>query len=406
MPAPLVPRLREQYVDGNSEVYASAKLYFYLSGTTTPTDTYSDSALTTPNTNPVVASANGLFGNIYLDPSKTYKAVLKTSADVTVFTVDPVSSQTGQLLSVLSKTGNYTVSVSDGDDVVIFVDATLGNVTISLYTAIGNGGRKVRVIKTDATANTVTLDALTTETINGGLTYIVSAQYDVANIVSDNSNWVVINAGANVRKVLSKTTTYSLVAADGDDVVVLADATSAAWTLSLYTAVGNKGRRVTVKKIDTSVNGITIDPSSTQTVDGVTTRVLARIGESLTLVSDGSNWQIDAQSEDETSRTVSISSNVLTLDLQQTTMFSVSLNANITTLTLNNPPASGRVGFFTLLLTADGTPRTISFNGARDKFAGGMTFTPTSTNGKVDILTAFTVNGGTTYFWSVVGQNY
>ncbi len=406
MPAPLLPRLREQYVDGNSEVYASAKLYFYLSGTTTPADTYSDSTLSTPNTNPVVASAEGLFGNIYLDPSKTYKAVLKTSADVTVFTVDPVSSQTGQLLSVLSKTGNYSVSVSDGDDVVIFVDATLGAVTISLYTAAGNGGRKVRVIKTDATANAVTLDASTTETINGGLTKILSAQYDAANIVSDGSNWVVLNAGALVQNVLSKTTTYSVVSADGDDVVVLADASGGAWTLSLYTAVGNKGRKVTVKKTDSSVNAITIDPSSTQTVDGVTTRDIARQNQVITLVSDGSNWKIEGQSEDEIDLTVSISSNVLTLDLRQSTMFKVSLNANITTLTINNPPPTGRVGFFTLRLVADGTLRTISFNGSRDKFAGGFTFTPTQTNNKVDLLTAFTPDGGTTYYWSVIGQNF
>lgn len=77
-------------VDGNGATYPGAKLYFYTTGTSTPKDTYSDSGLGTPNANPVVADANGLFGSIYL-AAGDYKAILKTSADVTVWTVDPQS---------------------------------------------------------------------------------------------------------------------------------------------------------------------------------------------------------------------------------------------------------------------------------------------------------------------------
>lgn len=75
-------------VDGNGATYPGAKLYFYTTGTSTPKNTYSDSGLGTPNANPVVADADGLFGPIYL-ASGDYKAILKTSADVTVWTVDP-----------------------------------------------------------------------------------------------------------------------------------------------------------------------------------------------------------------------------------------------------------------------------------------------------------------------------
>lgn len=77
-------------IDGNGATYPGAKLYFYTTGTSTPKNTYSDSGLITPNANPVVADANGLFGPIYL-ASGDYKAILKTSADVTVWTVDPQS---------------------------------------------------------------------------------------------------------------------------------------------------------------------------------------------------------------------------------------------------------------------------------------------------------------------------
>ena len=76
-------------VDGNGLSMAGAKIEFYTTGTSTPKATYSDSGLTTPNANPVVADANGLFGPIYL-ASGDYKAILKTSAGVTVATRDPV----------------------------------------------------------------------------------------------------------------------------------------------------------------------------------------------------------------------------------------------------------------------------------------------------------------------------
>lgn len=45
------------------------KLYFYLTGTSTPQNTYTDADLATPHDNPVEADAAGDFPPIYLDPS-------------------------------------------------------------------------------------------------------------------------------------------------------------------------------------------------------------------------------------------------------------------------------------------------------------------------------------------------
>lgn len=66
-----------------------AKLYFYAAGTSTPKNTYSDEALSTPNANPLVADSAGRFGDIFLTTGQ-YKIVLQTSAGVTVWTADPV----------------------------------------------------------------------------------------------------------------------------------------------------------------------------------------------------------------------------------------------------------------------------------------------------------------------------
>lgn len=67
------------------------KLYTYASGTTTPQATYTDATLGSPNTNPVVLDARGE-ASVWLSSTSSYTFVLKTAADVTVWTVDGVVS--------------------------------------------------------------------------------------------------------------------------------------------------------------------------------------------------------------------------------------------------------------------------------------------------------------------------
>jgi len=90
-------------VDGNGAPYAAAKAYFYETGTTTPKTTYSNAGLTSSNANPVVADANGRFGDIYLIAGR-YKVVYATSADVAIDTLDPVDG-TSQLITAASAPG-------------------------------------------------------------------------------------------------------------------------------------------------------------------------------------------------------------------------------------------------------------------------------------------------------------
>lgn len=79
-----------QYLDSSGDPLSGGLLYFYVTGTTTPTDTYNAEDLLTANANPVVLDSLGRAGDIFLDPDVTYKAVLKTSAGVTIWTADPV----------------------------------------------------------------------------------------------------------------------------------------------------------------------------------------------------------------------------------------------------------------------------------------------------------------------------
>ena len=75
--------------------YPSAKLYFYSTGTSAAATVYTDSALTTAHASPVVADAGGVFAPIYLSPTASYRVVLKTSGDATVWDVDPYPTLLG-----------------------------------------------------------------------------------------------------------------------------------------------------------------------------------------------------------------------------------------------------------------------------------------------------------------------
>lgn len=111
-----------------------------------------------------------------------------------------------------------------------------------------------------------------------------------------------------------------------------------------------------------------------------------------------------AASYDTITANPSISTGTLALNLASgTRYFYSSLNANITTLSFSNVPASGAGVLVTLELTADGTARSITFPAAV-KWNLGIPPVPTSTNGKIDTYQFVTRDGGTNWIGYIVGQ--
>lgn len=84
---------RQLNYNGNLTTTPGGKAYFYQSGTTTPQAVYQDADLTVPHANPVVADFLGLLPAIYMNPGLRYKLTLKTSADVDLYTSDPINDQ-------------------------------------------------------------------------------------------------------------------------------------------------------------------------------------------------------------------------------------------------------------------------------------------------------------------------
>lgn len=73
---------------------------------------------------------------------------------------------------------------------------------------------------------------------------------------------------------------------------VFVDATGASRTITLPTAVGISGKEYIIKKIDSSINTVTIGTTSSQTIDGAATQILLVQYAVLRVISDGANWGV------------------------------------------------------------------------------------------------------------------
>jgi hypothetical protein len=86
----------------------------------------------------------------------------------------------------VTKTTNYTLTKAD--EIVRF-DATIGELTAQLPTAVGNAGLTFTIVKIDATINRIMVKPAGTETINGASFLILQTQWSEITIVSNGINW-------------------------------------------------------------------------------------------------------------------------------------------------------------------------------------------------------------------------
>ena len=104
MTASLIPTPVMQFFDSNGDPLSGGKVYTYAAGTSTPLATYTDQGGATPNANPVILDSRGEAA-IWFGGS-SYKLVLKTSADVLIWTADNV---TAALAALAASSGSSLV---------------------------------------------------------------------------------------------------------------------------------------------------------------------------------------------------------------------------------------------------------------------------------------------------------
>ena len=108
-------------------------------------------------------------------------------------------------------------------------------------------------------------------------------------IVGTLSNQTDLQTALTTIQIVNKTDDYLVMA---DDNVITCDATGDSFTITLPPAAGAEGKMYTIKKVDSSVNTITIDANAAETIDGDLTKVITTQYVSITIISDGSNWLI------------------------------------------------------------------------------------------------------------------
>lgn len=159
-----------------------------------------------------VAGFGSTFGTEWLRISANAVTINETGDALTVFRIesdleqnlfksDPANNRIGFSLSTptstnhfnksfarsaVSKTTTYTLTE---DDYRVFGDASGGDFTLTLPTAVGITGREYNIINIGATGN-VTIDGDGTETISGSTTLTLTAQWQSVVITSDGSNWI------------------------------------------------------------------------------------------------------------------------------------------------------------------------------------------------------------------------
>jgi len=201
------------------------------------------------------------------------------------------------------KTSAYTASPGD----FIPVDTSGGNVTITLPTTPADKTRiEIKMISTIINStngygnNIVTFNTGGSDVVNK--TGTTSGTLELLNqaimlqYAAPSSIWYVQSDDLPLSAMLSGishtvSTTYTLTPTDH---VIMADATSSAFTITLPTAVGFNGR-YTIEAVTTTTNLVTLNTTSSQTIDGSSNTTLGTgasgaYWSSVDLVSDGANW--------------------------------------------------------------------------------------------------------------------
>lgn len=145
--------------------------------------------------------------------------------------------------------------------------------------------------------------------------------------------------------------------------------------------------------IDTEVKSATNPAVTTKSAIDKVTLWAPDFGSDGLLIDD---WESD----------IAIAANVLTVNLATARHFKFTLNATITTMTIQNIPAANRAAWFVLKVIANGSAQTWSWFASTVKWGAALAPTPTITNAHWDMYLFLSYDGGTTWTGSVIDQNY
>lgn len=224
----------------------------------------------------------GVDWRIHLDPTRIASNTLNTIFDAgnqyhTVFTAQHDAPPAEPAVA-----GTYAITLRSRNSVTVNNTA---NAFIAGFNA-GVPGQRYMIFCTDA---------FTALLHNASLQLLGKA-----NIAKGTWSWLefvmvggvayeIGHGGIGAATTSTKTANYAVTPADK---VILANAVGSPLTMTLPTAVGITDAQFVIKKTDASANAVTIATTSSQTIDGTTTKSLTTQYAMLRVVSDGANWQV------------------------------------------------------------------------------------------------------------------
>jgi hypothetical protein len=128
-------------LDTNHQPSAGAKAYFYDTGTTDLQTVYTDKALSVAHPSPVVADSAGVFAAVYSADTTDLKVVVKTTADATLYTIDPANvHSTGGGASTVAFTPTARIAATNTQAAIEEVDAAVAVVEKATGTVYATAG--------------------------------------------------------------------------------------------------------------------------------------------------------------------------------------------------------------------------------------------------------------------------
>jgi hypothetical protein len=197
----LMPTPKQQYFSLGGIPLVGGKVYTYAAGTTTPKATYTDSAGTVPQQNPIVLNARGEPANAIFW-SGAYKVEVRDALGNLVYSLDNYNTDPAGLWNILT-----TLAAAAGSSLVGFIQSGVGavlrtvqnklrdEVSIKDFGAVGDG------VANDTAALTLAINSLGAA---GGRIYFPQGMYLINPINYNGKNYLTLcGAGREATQIIS-----------------------------------------------------------------------------------------------------------------------------------------------------------------------------------------------------------
>lgn len=290
--------------------------------------------------------------------------------------------------------------------------------TLTLATGACTPTQNHHAIDTQAGASTDNLNTLTIAgSIRAGvvviltaanLSHVITVKNGIGNLTLKGGDFVLSTADRAIGLQLRGTTWYEVFRSDQNGILIVTP------------EIKNYVETVTAPTIVTTSKTISANSLANPTVILTSTAHGWSTGDFVKITGSNSTPSIDGVRQitviDATHFSVAVnvtvagtagtvSRSLLSLDLSSGCEFDVALNSDITQFAFTNVPSTTKVTTVTIRFTADGTLRTITWP-TTWKWPAAAPPPMTSTNAKVDVVTARTYDGGVTAWYpAFFGQN-